>query len=429
MTTRHHLAPAEFLALAGGYGGPATICALSRAQRSKHLLLIKYVVEHWAGDPALRDRAVAVLSAAQRADPDLFGDLMTDPLVGAWAAQVTRRLRGTAPMPPRQDVFPPLSTECGHLAAIAAAAAVLTGIHAELTLHTRGGGVFVPRIGRVLVPAAEHQPVAVLIHDGQISVDGAIGRQELYRIRARDGERSIDVMLDDLHPYRGGHHAPPAPRLAPDEAAHWQRVFDEAWALLAGYAPARAAELTAGLRTLVPLRKLDEHSARSATIRDAFGAFGLTRPSTPADLAVMLVHEFQHSKLSGVLDIQPLLDPAAKELHFAPWRTDPRPAGGLMQGVYAFLGIADLWRRLRDCPGLEARAEREFAVVREQLAWALSSLESSAALNAAGRRFTAGMRTAVDALAAEPLPVTVIRQARDAVHGNYDAWQQRNARS
>ena len=44
---------------------------------------------------------------------------------------------------------------------------------------------------------------------------------------------------------------------------------------------------------------------------DAFGAFGLTRPASAADFAVTLVHEFQHSKLSALLDLVPLYDRGA----------------------------------------------------------------------------------------------------------------------
>jgi len=62
-----------------------------------------------------------------------------------------------------------------------------------------------------------------------------------------------------------------------------------------------------------------------------------------------MVHEFQHSKL------------------WAPWRTDPRPLGGLLQGVYAFLGVADTWRALAARPALGDLAMREFAEAREQV--------------------------------------------------------------
>ena len=39
------------------------------------------------------------------------------------------------------------------------------------------------------------------------------------------------------------------------------------------------------------------------------------------------------------------------ERHFAPWRTDPRPPGGLLHDVHAFFGMADAWRALRTEPG------------------------------------------------------------------------------
>ena len=59
-----------------------------------------------------------------------------------------------------------------------------------------------------------------------------------------------------------------------------------------------------------------------------------------------LVHEFQHSKLSAMLDLVPLTDPDDHGRYFAPWRVDPRPLAGLLQGVYAFVGR----RRHVACP-------------------------------------------------------------------------------
>ena len=43
-------------------------------------------------------------------------------------------------------------------------------------------------------------------------------------------------------------------------------------------------------------------------------------PSTAAEFAVTLVHEFQHSKLSAMLDLKPLIDPADDRRYFAPWQ-------------------------------------------------------------------------------------------------------------
>jgi HEXXH motif-containing protein len=297
-----------------------------------------------------------------------------------------------------------------------------------------------PGLGCALVALPDFTPVRIIARGGALVVhsDGATVRVPsdacsdaeswlgLRRLTAQAHNRSIAVHLDDLDPYRDGYHAPAAARLSPGEVAQWQQVFAAAWDLLAQYAPGRADELAAGLRSLVPLMQLDPRSARSATVRDAFGTFGLTLPSTAADFAVALVHEFQHSKLSGVLDLMPLYNPAAQELYFAPWRTDPRPVGGLLQGVYAFVGIADLWWALRACPALAERAEQEFASVREQVRHALASLEDSCSLNPAGRQFTAGMRAATEPMLAERLPANVVRRAKATLRQNRNAWRQRN---
>ena len=39
----------------------------------------------------------------------------------------------------------------------------------------------------------------------------------------------------------------------------------------------------------------------------------------------------------------PLAEPGEQKV-YAPWRQDPRPAGGLLQGIYAHLGIARFWQ-------------------------------------------------------------------------------------
>ncbi|GAA0464139.1 hypothetical protein Ade02nite_31030 [Paractinoplanes deccanensis] len=411
MIRRHDVTPAQFAALAAGYGGPETIEALARAQLSKHLLLIKFIAEAWVGARAHRDAAVETLTRAQAAAPAEVAELLGSPLVGAWAADCTRRLRGGL----RAEI--PLDAECNHLSAIAAAAAALAGVEARLEVPSFGGRVAVPGFGLTKLDGAAVATVAC----GRVTVAGAAQWLAPRTLSATSHGRSIRVTLDDVDPYRGGHHVPPTGRLTSVDG--WQAVFAEAWDLLATHAPARADELAAGLRTLIPLQQVDSHSARSATIRDAFGAFGLTMPSRATDLAVTLVHEFQHSKLSGLLDVTRLSDPGATELHFAPWRIDPRPVSGLLQGVYAFLGIADLWRRLLP---VVAEAPQEYAVVREQVRWGLTSLEGSGALTEAGRRFTSGMRAVFDDMAADRVPPELVRRAERKLRGTHDAWQRRH---
>jgi uncharacterized protein len=237
---------------------------------------------------------------------------------------------------------------------------------------------------------------------------------------------ALDLLLDDLDPYRDNHHVAAAPRLPESAVRRYRELFDEAWRLLVRHAPARAAELSAGLSTVVPLVDLGDGYARSATARDAVGSFGLSLPATAADLAVTLVHEFQHSKLSGLLDIVTLYDRPAPGLHYAPWRQDPRPLGGLLQGVYAFLGVADTWRALRAAPSLRDRAEQEYADVRAQVAAALPALSASPYLTPAGRRFVRPLADTLRAMTAEPLPEPVVARARVALARNRRAWLARN---
>lgn len=437
MLAHHQISGQAFAALAQGEPGAPAVETLREAQLSKHLLLVKYVAEVWPGPLAERESALAVLTEAQERDPKVIAGLLGEPLTGSWTALATRRLRGSA----HSDV--PLAAEVGYLAAIAATAAARTGANATLTAYPRGGLVAMPTLGAARLPLPDHAPVRITVRDGAVRLSGGGATVDvpadpntatdawlpLRRLRAAAGEQRFTVALDDLNAYRDNHHIPAADRLSPREAARWQELFEGAWSLLAEHAPGHAEELRAGLRSLIPLANTGTGPARSATMRDAFGAFGLTEPESAADLAITMVHEFQHSKLSALLDLVPLYDASGTDTYYAPWRTDPRPIGGLFQGVYAFLGVADAWRLLRAAPSQRRTAEHELALVREQVHAALTALSTSAQLTPDGERFAAGMRAKLDALLAVPVPADVAAQARTALRRNHDQWKRRNNRT
>jgi uncharacterized protein len=229
-----------------------------------------------------------------------------------------------------------------------------------------------------------------------------------------------------VHPYRHGHHVPPALRLSEAEVRRWQELFDEAWALLAVHLPERADELAAGLQTMVPLHT-EEKAARSATLRHAFGVFGLSRPPSAVEFAVTMEHEFQHSKLSALLDLVPLTDPADQRRYFAPWRRDPRPLSGLLQGVYAFAAVADTWRALRSLDGLADKAVAQFAAIRLQVDRGLAAIEQSGALTAAGATLVARLRAATDGMLAEAVPAAVAARAERELDRIHRSWLEHNA--
>jgi uncharacterized protein len=410
MTRYHSLTADQFDRLATGGGGPDGVAALRSAQVSKHLLLIAHLLREWPGETAERDHLATALEAARLRAPEAFAEVIGAPLVGAWTAITARAARhGTA-----------ARSDFAHLAGLTAVACAAAGVDVEVEVPVRDGLAALPGVGAIAAPGRERTTVAVV--DGRLP---ALEHAVRY-LTPTSGGRGLRLGLDDVDPYRHGHHAPPAPRLTPDELARWRELLDEAWRLLAGRAPDRADELSAGLRTLVPLVQLDARSSRSATIRHAFGVFGLTRPTSPTDFAVTLVHEFQHSKLSAMLDLMPMTDPADDRRYFAPWRVDPRPISGLLQGVYAFVGVADTWRALRGVAGAEATADREFAEARLQVDRGLDAVERSGSLTPDGVQLAARMRATTDRLLAEPLPPAVDRAAEAALRRIHEQWQAQN---
>jgi hypothetical protein len=108
-----------------------------------------------------------------------------------------------------------------------------------------------------------------------------------------------------------------------------------------------------------------------------------------------LVHEFQHAKLGALLDLVDLYDTTDERLFYSPWRDDPRPAGGLLQGAYAYLGVADFWRRRWRAIGT-ARPRFQYARAVAQVRHAVHALATSEVLTDIGTRFVSGMAAALD---------------------------------
>ena len=428
MTATHELPDLLFDPLAAGGGGPHAIEALRAAQLSKHMLLIGHLLKRWPGPEPERDSIVDMLAQARASNPAAFADVLGAPLVGAWSSITARaEQRGGAS-----------HADFAHLGALAVVACAAAGVDASAEVPVRDSLVSVPGLGAANVGPA---PTACLEAVGGRLTITACGAaldvpatateevdwwQPVRHLEAAAAGQATSVGLDDVDPYRHGHHAPPALRLSGDDVDRWRARFAEAWHLLAEHLPERAAEIAVGLRTLVPLVQTDPGSARSATIRHAFGVFGLTLPPSADEFAVTLVHEFQHSKLSAMLDLEQLSDPDDHGRYFAPWRTDPRPLAGLLQGVYAFVGVADTWRALRTVDGIGPSAEAKFAEARLQVDRGLTTIESSDALTPTGVALAARLRLVTDELLAEPVPADVARAAEQALARTREQWLERN---
>ncbi|SEK32441.1 aKG-HExxH-type peptide beta-hydroxylase [Streptacidiphilus jiangxiensis] len=219
------------------------------------------------------------------------------------------------------------------------------------------------------------------------------------RLLAPDGPvlEDRDQLRDPGLPQRQGGLRPTAP-LDAEAVAAWGAVWRQGATLLRAVAPARADEAGTLLRCVVPLVGVADPE-RSATFADAFGLILTTRPRGAFDAAAVVVHELQHTKLYAVADLLPLHEPDPTPRFLAPWRHDPRPIGGLLQGLYAHVALGEYWRdAARSLPpeGGRERAAREAVRCREQVGAALPQLFGEAPLTGAGRTLAAGLAARFD---------------------------------
>jgi uncharacterized protein len=386
-----HTMPADGLdALAAGYGGPAEIERLAGSQLTITRALIASIPRQAS--------AWDLLSRADEQAPDQVDAVLAHPYVRAWAVAC---VRGEA--------------DPDRLAAVAAAAAARARLDAELAVPVLDGWVPLPTLGCWEVDRTGS--TTIRIRQGKVMIDGEIGYRPVPTLETGD----VTVALEDTDPYRDCHEWPAAPPLDEDEILAWRERFDEAWRLIERDHPAYAPGLAAGLSTIVPLRPAAPGGDVSSTARHAFGAVAIALPADPATLALLLIHEYQHVKLGAVLDLFDLYDSDDTDLYYAPWRDDPRPLEGLLQGTYAHIAVADFWRarRLAD-PGDEAAAA--FARWRWQTAEAIDTLAASGSLTPLGERFAAGMRATVRPWLDEPVPDAARSAAERSARRHREAW-------
>ncbi|WP_328563224.1 aKG-HExxH-type peptide beta-hydroxylase [Streptomyces coelicoflavus] len=244
----------------------------------------------------------------------------------------------------------------------------------------------------------------------------------------------VAIPLDDLDPYRDLDDPVPPDRLAAGEAAQWQRVFDDAVAILAGagagQGPGRLDP--AAVRAVVPYGRtaLTPPAPPTVTVSassgDSFGAMVISRPGSGLALAETLVHEFQHSKLAALLHLFPLLDDDREERYYAPWRADPRHLTGLLHGAYAFTGVAGFWRDRLTEPAHAEAAAYHFALRRLQCRLVVRTLLTSARLTAPGHRLVAGLARTLDGWLRVPVEPAVRARARTAAALHRTQWRLRN---
>jgi uncharacterized protein len=415
----HSLRGDDFDALAAGYGDRSAVTHLIEAGRSDQRTLLRLLRERVHGpDNKLFLAGWGLIVALDKSERPAVNEILGHPYVRAWAEQCLR-VAVSADDGSRTESTETSNT--GHLASIAAAAAIRARAVAEIDVPIRAGHIHLPTLGRLRVGSVEAATLAtdsagfeVRAASGQWRVDlGALGSiPEWEPVRElRAGQ--LSVRLEDTDPYRHCHQWPAAPRLSEESVAAWQGQFAIAWDLIKRDYHDYAAGIETGLSTIMPLANDVPGRQISASARPAFGAIGAALPASGEALALLLIHELQHVKLGAILDRLDLCRVIPGQLFYVLWRDDPRPIEPVLQGTYAHIGVTDYWRIRRSVAGEAGdEAGRQFARWRMSTAEAIETLANSGALTDDGERFVARMRATVEPWLDEQVDDAAIEAAR-----------------
>ncbi|MEU8420854.1 FxsB family cyclophane-forming radical SAM/SPASM peptide maturase [Micromonospora sp. NPDC048835] len=380
--------------LATGYGSAETLGLLAATQLSLTRALLA-ACRGRSGTTAAWELLVHLDQAA----PEAVRAVLAHPFV---RPALVHRLDASAPSGPGGSVDP--------LPALALAAALRAGVAAAVRVPVRADTIMVPTLGSLALPGLG-ESAEVTVRPGALQVrSGSVEQTVLLDPTAPPSPgwqpaRDVAVpggrlLVEDADPYRDCYGQPVHPRLELPAARELGRTLAEAWRVVRRDVPAHAAALDGGLRAVVPLAPDPARPLRSATARHAFGAVAVTPHRDPETMAVLLVHEWQHAKLGAALDLYDLVEPGADARIRVPWRPDPRPPEGVLQGVYAHLAVTQVWRARAASDQKDASAHAAHF-----LAWTrdgVDALLASRSLTAAGERFVGHLRHALEETSVGP---------------------------
>ena len=436
---REHVMPQEIFAdLARGSGGARAGLWLTNAERSKHMLLIRDVVDTTAAADheyaAEVRRSYHKLFVMQREFPDSVGTVIRQPSVGAWALDTIRRFhrRETARAFPQE------------INALVAAAAIRASVPLTAVVPIVGGAVVMPSVGRALFPerCLEKSATVRVTGTGAEVIAGtsgvlippnpsndADGWQGMRVLEAGSDTARLRLIIDDIDPYRFPSSAMLSGRLDPEETLHWAAMLSDAWSLLLRYHRRVAEEVMTIVTTLTPLHRTAFYTS-NATSRATFGCVALSCPKDGQALALALIHEVQHAKLAALIDLVALVRPNTQELYYAPWRDDPRPAEPLLHGTYAHLGVAGFWRKQRHVdPGMRDNllAHAEYVRWRDGAVEAANTLSQCPDLTILGHNFVEGIHETLRSWRRDRVPRAAAEVARTAAESHRSRWRQTQA--
>jgi HEXXH motif-containing protein len=425
-----------FTALAECADDPDAIRSIGDAQLSKHLMLLHAIAEAAVGDddgPAAFRAAYELFARIRATDPGAADWLLGLPHLGGWAHDCLIHFeRGSA-------------ADFGHFACVVAAAAVRAGFPFELNVPVQDARVRLPGLGYLTVNGSPSW--IKLSCDGTRVTGGDHFEADWRRIVPDDGSggavpfwsgtpmvRAVaegltwNTLLETDDPYLDRYSLPMSRNISVNEIQRWRDRFQEGWEVLVRHHRWAAGPIADGISVVVPLTPYSDTDLVSATTPAAFGAIATSWPPDLVTLAETLVHEFQHVKLCGLMDMVTLVESDGERI-YAPWRQDPRPAAGLLQGAYAHLGIVRFWaaqRYVETEPDEVLRAQVHFARWGPALNLAVQTLLKTECLTPAGVRFAKLLQARGREFASESVTAEARATAEEVALDHWLTWQIRH---
>ncbi|MFF4490943.1 HEXXH motif-containing putative peptide modification protein [Streptomyces sp. NPDC001544] len=460
-------------------GSPETLALLARDQDTRRLLVLRAVLDGATASPAcspgarqrlredwaLLEEAEAARTGPRGRAPSTAGPSgpavrtgLLQPLLGSWAQRVLHTLEAADGDPRGQR---DLAAGLDHFGAVTAAIAARAGTPFAVRLTAHAGTLVLPSVGALHTDDPGPTPVDTVCRGGRLTLRRPGAADVVVHLEdgvgAWSGSRAWTsayalpgllpgtgpVPLDDLDPYRTVHGGPHYYGLSGpvtlDDAArkHWLQAWTGTATALRLGGEGRLTEAAALLRCLVPLAAPPgqspdgrSHGACSATRPEAFGAVLSSTPPNATAFATTLVHELQHAKLAVLGMMVTLHHSDGRARYFAPWRPEPRPYEGLLQGAYAHLALADYFQRRALGEADAARRDEawgRFAGYHAKVTAALPALVGSDDLTPRGRQFVEVMVDTHERMAAITVPRAHVVRAREYVRAARRLWVQRHA--
>lgn len=336
----------DFDAIASGFGDAISIGALKRGHLSRWILTLGSIIDAVGLEPL--ETALELLADAEEANPMAYGEVVTNPLIFAWAWTC---LDGTY-RPGASDI--PRLVE--RINSVAAAAAIKCGVDFSIQVPVVAGRCVIPMVGCALVGEVD---VAVVEQAGgrlEVRTDDVListekrsaDWQPIRSIKLSHNGYDLDVQIDDVDDFR--HYWSPdkcSEYLTDDEFAKWSAALEEAWEIVVEHYVDYAPGIAATIGTIVPL--VHSRYILLWSWHHAPGALGVTDPQDVHWLAFSLINGAQLVKLQLLQELVPVHHAMHDEYRFfAPWFVAPQSLREIFEGIYAHPAVATYWNKQRE---------------------------------------------------------------------------------